>query len=97
MKQDNYYEFKIECGKKCYFRGGSLLKTIFTKPKDIPVSGEDCMKIFNTYCLRIENIVVLCFSHGYDVDKEGFAKLYEEQENRMKSVKPLIHSSVNYY
>lgn len=85
------FKHRVDCGEGCYYRGGGILKHIFTKPKDIPLSGENCMTIFNTYGFTPELVVVLCYSHGYSIDKQRFSELLYEQKNKMKGVKPLMN------
>ncbi len=78
--------FKLDCGKKTYFRGGNILKNVITKSKDV-VSGEDALLVFNTYGIDLRLLNLFFMSHGLEIDQEGFFGLLIEQEEKTKKCK----------
>jgi len=77
---------KLKCGEKAYFRGGNCMKKVLLRSKEI-VSSEDALLIFNTYGFPAHLLKILFISHGVDMHDEGFAKLLNEQEERMKNMR----------
>lgn len=81
--------FELNFGKKTYHRGGSLMKNILTKSKDI-VSAEDAFVLYNTYGIRLDKLKLFLLSHGLDMEDEKFAELVMEQDEFFKSLKACI-------
>lgn len=80
--------FKLDAGRKAYFRGGSILKKVLQSSYNHVISGEDALLVFNTYGIDMRLLRLLFLSHGLDIDEERFCELLIEQEERMKNCKP---------
>ena len=78
----------LKCSYRTHLRGGNFLTEVFKK-EDKKLTAEDCMKLKDQYGIHKQNVVLMAISHGFLVDDEGFAILLDEEEKRMKSVKPL--------
>jgi len=76
----------FERAKKAYFRGGNFLEKVFDKDEML-LSGEEMMSLFNTYGIPPYELALMCYSHSFDFDKEGFEKLLNEQKERSKNMK----------
>lgn len=85
MSEDN--SFKIEMTYKIYKRAGDYLKTIFLKEEKF-LSGVECLKIMHWYGISPQNVVLIALSHGFDIDKEEFARLLDEENEKSKWMKP---------
>ena len=81
------FRCKIESCKRAIYRGGPFLFRVFHDGKK-HLSGKDCMELKNTYGMRIEYIMMLANSHGFWVDEEEFIKELEDEEVKMKNIKP---------
>ncbi len=79
---------KIERTKKSLKRAGSnFLASIFIKyeSKDLTLSGEDALLIFNTIGQPLEIIIIIASAFMLTVDELGFEKLLNEQKERLKN------------
>lgn len=88
MKDEYLHLHWIKCAYKTFRRGGIFLVDVFKKPEKT-LSAEDCMKLKDQYGIRPPEIILLAISHGFSVDDQGFAKLLDEDEKRMESIKSL--------
>lgn len=88
-KESKIEKSKLEfiCAERAYFRGGNLLRDKLKKFDKI-LSGKDMLDLFNTYGLTPYNLKLLAYSHGFELNEENFLILLEEQEEKMKNVKP---------
>jgi len=77
----------IENGFRWLNRGGAKLFILLKKPSHY-LTAEECMYIHHTYGLRVQFLVILLTSHGFEFDKEGFAKLLYEDKEEMKRCVP---------
>jgi len=59
--------FKLDAGKKAYFRGGSTLKKVLANSYNHIISGEDALLVFNTYGIDLRLLKLLFLSHGLDI------------------------------
>ncbi len=84
----------IKCAYKTFCRGGDFLVTVFKK-SDKKLTAEDCMKLKDWYGIRPQDVVKLALSHEFTIDDEGFAKLLDEDNVKMKTVRPLYYEKEN--
>lgn len=85
----NLHQHWIKCAYKTCERGGNFIIEVFKK-EDKFLTAEDCMKLKDQYGIRAEYIVKMAISHEFTLDDEGFSKLLSEDDEKMKSVKPLV-------
>ncbi len=78
---------QINIGKKAYYRGGNMLRNALVKSTGF-VSKEDALCIFNTYGIKPRELKILFYSHGLQMDDEGFSSLLHEQEDGYKRRHP---------
>jgi alanyl-tRNA synthetase len=84
----------IKCAYRTIRRGGNFIVEVFKK-EDKKLTAEDCMKLKDWYGIRSQDVIKLAVSHEFIVDDEGFAKLLDEDDEKMKSVKPLVRNEKN--
>lgn len=89
MEDHNLNLHWIKCAYKTIWRGGDFLINVFKK-EDKKLTAEECMKLKDCYGIRSQDVVKLAISHEFTIDNEGFAKLLDEEDKKMKSVKPLV-------
>jgi alanyl-tRNA synthetase len=94
MEDPNLNLHWIKCAYKTFWRGGDFLIDVFKK-EDKKLTAEDCMKLKDWYGIRSQDVIKLAISHEFTVDDEGFARLLDEDDERQKSVKPLVKHEEN--
>ena len=82
----NEIKHKLDCGEKAYFRAGSILKNLTSRPEKY-LTGKEILLIFNTYGISFRELKIILMSHGCDADYEEFVRLVEEQERRLHKTK----------
>ena len=80
MKKAEILE-RIESGHRAVKRGGDFLQTIFNKTTRV-LTGDEALRLFNTYGIRIEELVKLIYSHRFTFDEQEFARLLAEQSEK---------------
>ena len=55
------------------------------------ITGKFAMDIQNLYGLSPQNVILLCSTHGREIDLEEYCTLLNEEENKPKSVRPIAH------
>lgn len=71
---------------KAYRRGGDYIKKVFQNP-DKELSGQECMNIMNIYGMYPRDIYLMAISHGFQINKEDFVNLYNEQREISKNMR----------
>ncbi len=77
---------EIKSAYSAYRRGGDYLVKIFTKPEK-KITGDECLYLHNTYGINIKNIILMCISHGFQVEYTDFSKLLKIQYEDLKKSK----------
>lgn len=85
-KRINKIKHKLHCGEKQFFRGGSILKNLTSRPEKY-LTGEEILSIFNSYGIEPRQLKILLLSHGCDGDYDEFVRLLEEQHERSKNMR----------
>ena len=80
---------RIECAYRTFKRGGTFLQDVFKK-EDKMLTGDECIKLKDTYGIRIEDVIKMAISHGFEIDKRDLAEKMLQDEIYWKSVKPLV-------
>lgn len=83
--------WKLDNGRKAYFRGGSTMKNILTNTTGT-ISGEDALALHNTYGIRVDQLKIFLFSLGLDMDDDKFAELLLEQIEKSKNTRAYAQS-----
>ena len=76
---------RIEFAHRAIKRGGNFLNKIFEKPTQ-NLSGEEALFLSNTYGIRTEDLVKLIYSHGFTFDQDEFARLLEDQSEKISNL-----------
>jgi alanyl-tRNA synthetase len=82
MSEEN--KLKILNGYRAFKRAGPFIRDIFKNPSK-KLTGEEALRIYNQYGISPSNIVLLALSHDFEIDKEKFICLLDEQEEEMKN------------
>lgn len=82
----NEIKHKLHCGEKAYFKAGSILKNLTSRPEK-SLTGEEILLIYNSYGIEPRQLKILLLSHGCDGDYDEFVKLLEEQNERKKNMR----------
>ena len=83
-------DIRSQC-KRTLIRCDNILWKIFKQMKvedSQTITAEDCFKITNEMGLKTKEIFFIAASHNYLVDWEGYKKLLNQQEIKMKCIKP---------
>lgn len=76
---------RIESGYKAFKRAGDFIVKVFQKENKL-LTGEECQKIKDWYGIPSHIVILLALSHGFDVDKENFARLLDEDAEKSKKM-----------
>lgn len=94
---DEAMQFHIERGEQAYRRGGQILFDIFHhREHRTHLTGEETLLLYNTYGIPPYFLVLICKSHGYTFDADGFIKLLAKQEDRTKNRKTCPYIEKEY-
>jgi alanyl-tRNA synthetase len=74
---------RLQHSELIFIRAGDILKEILDKPGDI-ISGEDSLRIYNSYGIGVNYLNLFLLSHGKEMDVNSFAKLLFDQEEESK-------------
>ena len=83
---DDHYNQRLIVAEKAYYRGGSQLKMLLSKPEKY-LSGQEALSIYNTYGVPPYELKILLMSHGVSFDEDAFIELLNEQNERYKNMK----------
>ena len=59
------------------------------KKEDKKLTPEECLKLKNTYGIRMEDVVKMAISHDFYINKESLVKIMDEDDSHWKTVRPL--------
>jgi alanyl-tRNA synthetase len=76
---------RIECGYRARKRAGDFIVQVFKKHEKY-LTAEECLKLRDSYGIRPEDVAKMAISHEFDIDKQGFAKLLDEDDERRKGM-----------
>ena len=79
---------RIESAYRTFRRGGNFLQDVFKK-EDKKLTPEECLKLKNTYGIRMEDVVKMAISHDFYINKESLVKIMDEDDSHWKTVRPL--------
>ena len=77
---------KIELGYKAVKRAGNFIIDIFKKENKV-LTAEDCQRLKDWYGIGSSDVVKLALSHEFEIDKEGFSKLLDKDDEKRKTMR----------